>query len=151
MSLLSTMLFLLHVLGMMLAVGSASTKLALLLKSKKDLEFLPVFIGADEIITKLIIIGLLLLTISGIGWLLMGYPLTVMLVVKIIFVAVIWVLGPIIDNVVRPKFKKLAPADKEKATTGFLSVQKQYLVLEGFATGIFYLIVVAWVMLMKVG
>lgn len=134
---------------MILAVGSATAKLALLLKTKNAPDFTAAFIGADKTITKLIIIGLIILTLSGIGWLFTGYPLTPLLIGKIVLVAVIWVAGPVIDNVIAPRFQKLAPGNKEKPSPEFLSARKQYFVMEEFATGLFYVIVVAWVLLTK--
>jgi hypothetical protein len=69
-----------------------------------------------------------------------------MLVVKLILVGAIWVLGPIIDNVVEPKFKKLAPAPGEAVSPAFSRIQQRYLLLEVVATGLFYVIVVMWML-----
>jgi hypothetical protein len=66
--------------------------------------------------------------------------------VKLFLVAVIWVLGPVIDNVVEPRFQKLAPAAGESASLEFVRIQKRYLVLEFIANGLFYLIVVMWLL-----
>jgi len=143
------LLSLVHLIGLALAIGCATAKLMLLLKCKRDNAFLPVFIAADKPITKLIIIGLALLTLSGIGWLFIGYSFTPLLVVKIILVAVIWVLGPVIDNVVRPKFQKLAANPDESFSTSYIRIQRQYLFLEALATGLFYIIVVMWVLAVK--
>ncbi|MCF7981579.1 MAG: hypothetical protein K9K86_06310 [Pseudomonadales bacterium] len=147
MSSLSSFLLLAHILGMILAVGSATTKLALLFKSKKDPNYLPVFIGADKQITKLIFSGLVIVTLSGIGWLFLGYPFTTLLIIKTTLVAVVWVVGPVIDNVVSPRYRKLAPNKNEEPSPEFLSVQKQYLILEVFATGLFWVVVSLWVLL----
>jgi hypothetical protein len=68
------------------------------------------------------------------------------LVLKLIHVVAIWVLGPIIDNVVEPKFRKLAPAAGEVASPEFIRIQKQYLTLEVMATGLFYVIIMMWVL-----
>jgi hypothetical protein len=96
-------------------------------------------------VTRLIILGLALLTLSGVGWLLLGYPFTTLLVVKLVLVAAIWVLGPLIDNVVEPKFRKLAPRSGESVSPEFVRIQQRYLLMEGLATGLFYVIVVMWV------
>jgi len=50
--------------------------------------------------THLIIAGLILLTLSGIGWLILGYGFSAQLIAKIILVVVIWALGPVIDKVI---------------------------------------------------
>jgi hypothetical protein len=140
----SSVLLLVHLIGLVLAVGSATVKLVLLLKCNADYAFVPVYLKVARPITRLLILGLVLLTLSGIGWLLIGYPFTSLLVVKIILVGAIWVLGPIIDNVVEPKFMKLAPALGEPASTAFIRAQKQYLTLEIVATLLFYVIIVIW-------
>jgi hypothetical protein len=55
--------------------------------------------------------------------------------------------GPFIDNVVEPRFRKLAPVPGESASPAFLRVQRQYLAVEVIATAMFYVIVVMWVLL----
>jgi len=144
---LASLLSFTHLIGLALAVGAATVKLTLILKSKRDPAFLPTFIAADKPITRLIILGLVLLTLSGIGWLLVGYSFTSLLIVKLALVGVIWVLGPVIDNVVRPKFQKLAPGPSESASPAFVQVQQRYLALEIIATGLFYVIIVIWILL----
>jgi hypothetical protein len=144
---LPSLLALLHVLGLVLAVGCATAKTALLFKCTSDQAFLPVFVAASRPLTRLLISGLVLLTLSGTGWLFIGYDLRPILIVKLCFVAAIWVLGPVIDNVVEPKFKKLMPVLGEPASAEFLAIQKQYVALEGVATGLFYVIIVIWMLL----
>lgn len=142
---LSSLLVLAHLVGLALAVGAATVKVALLLKSRADHAFVPVYLKVARPITRQIILGLVLLTLSGIGWLLEGYPFTTLLVVKLILVGAVWVLGPIIDNVAEPRFRKLAPLGGEPASTAFLRAEKQYLTLELVATLLFYIIIVIWV------
>jgi hypothetical protein len=106
----------------------------------------PVYVKVTKPITRQIVLGIILLTLSGIGWLLLAYPITMRLVLKLILVGAIWVLGPVIDNVVEPKFRKLAPAAGEAASPEFIRIQKQYLTLEAVATGLFYVIIMMWVL-----
>jgi hypothetical protein len=135
-----------HLIGLALGVGCATAKLALLLKCKADHAFVPAYITAAKPITRLIVLGLGLLTLSGIGWLLLGYPFTPILVVKLALVAAIWVLGPLIDNAVEPKFQKLAPRPGESASPAFIRIQQRYLMMEIIATSLFYVIIVMWVL-----
>ena len=93
----------------------------------------------------LILLGIALLVLSGIGWLLTGYPLTSWLLVKLVFVAGILVIGPIIDNVIEPKFRQLAPAAGAASDPAFTRVQRRYLGLEVFATLLFYLVIIYWI------
>ena len=147
MILLSTFLYIAHIVGVALGVGSATVKLVLLFKTKADKDFIPVFLKVVKPITRLIISGLVILTLTGIGWLIMGYTFTPLLIAKITLVAFTWVLGPIIDNVVEPKFVKLAPGPEEQATPPFVSAHKQYLALELTATSLFYISLVIGVLL----
>jgi hypothetical protein len=141
-----SLLSLVHILGLVSGVGCATAKLALLLKCRADQEFLPVYLAVARPLTKLIILGLALLTLSGVGWLLVGYNLSPLLIVKLAMVGTIWLLGPIIDNVVEPKFRNLAPQLGEQASPAFLQIQKRYLLLEAIATGLFYVIIVMWML-----
>ena len=67
---------------------------------------------------------------------------------KLALVAAIWVLGPVlgpvIDNVVEPKFRKLAEGSGESASPEFTQSLGNYLMLEGVATGLFYVIIAMW-------
>jgi hypothetical protein len=143
---LPSILTLAHLIGLALAVGAATAKLRLLLRCKADHTFVPNYIGVARPITRLIILGLALLTLSGVGWLLVGYPLTPLLVVKLVLVGVIWVLGPVIDKVVEPDFRQLAPVSGESATPAFTRIMRRYLLVEAVATGLFYVIVAMWVL-----
>jgi len=139
------LLLLAHLIGLAWGVGAATVKLSLLLRCKTDYSFVPVYIRVAKIITRQIILGQMVLTLSGICWLLLGYHLTFLLGVKLALVAAIWVLGPFIDNVVEPKFHNLAPATGEPASPDFVRIQKQHFTLESIATLIFYVIIVLWV------
>jgi hypothetical protein len=143
---LPSLLSLAHLIGLALGVGCATAKLRLLLRCKADHAFVPAYVAATKPVTQLIVLGLALLTLSGVGWLLIGYPFTPLLVAKLALVGAIWVMGPIIDNVVEPKFQKLAPRPGESASPAFVRIQQRYLLLEVIATGLFYVIVVMWVL-----
>ncbi|HSG80954.1 MAG TPA: hypothetical protein VLC48_01785 [Gemmatimonadota bacterium] len=143
---LPSLLSLAHLIGLALGVGCATAKLTLLVRCKADHAFVPTYIAVARPITRLIILGLALLTLSGIGWLLVGYPLTPLLLVKLVLVGSIWVLGPVIDNVVEPKFLQLAPGPGESPSPAFIRAQQYYLRLEVIATGLFYVIVALWVL-----
>ena len=139
---LPTLLTLAHLSGLAFAVGAASVKVVLLLGSRRDPAFVATYLGVVRPITRLIVTGMILLTASGIGWTLLGYPLTPALIVKIVLVAVIWVLGPIIDNVAEPRFRRLAPAPGEAFSPAFLRARRLYMSLEFTATLLFYVIIV---------
>jgi hypothetical protein len=143
---LLSLLSLAHLIGLALGVGCATAKLRLLLRCKADHAFVPTYVAAARPVTQLIVLGLALLTLSGVGWLLLGYPLTPLLVAKLALVGAIWVVGPIIDKVVEPAFQKLAPRSGESASPAFIRIQQRYLLLETIATGLFYAVVVMWVL-----
>jgi len=141
---LSSWLLLAHMVGLALGVGAATAKLALLLRCRADPTRLPSYLQVAAPLTRQIVLGLVLLTLSGIGWLLLGYPWTPVLVVKLALVLAIWLLGPIIDKVAEPAFRRLAPASGEPASPAFLQAQRRYLAVEATATGLFYAVIVVW-------
>ena len=143
----SSFLSLAHVVGLALGLGCATAKLTLLARCRTDSAFVPTFIAVARPVTRLIILGLALATLSGIGWLLGGYPLTRLLLVKLVLVGAIWVIGPVIDNVVEPKFVRLAPEAGASASAAFIRIRRQYLWLETIATGLFYVVVAMWLLL----
>ena len=142
----SSLLSLAHLVGLSLAMGSASVKIVLLLRCKADVTFLPGYLQVSRPITRLIILGMILLTLSGIGWIILGYGLTPRLIAKLVLVAAIWALGPFIDNSIEPRYRTLAPPAGEPASSAFLAHQKRYLTWEIVATSLFYVIVALWVL-----
>jgi hypothetical protein len=87
------------------------------------------------------------MTVSGIIWLIQGYGFPATMVVKLVFVGALWVVGLLIDNVTEPRFRKLAPAQGEKASEAFIIIQKKHLALEVVGTLLFYVILVLGVLL----
>jgi hypothetical protein len=82
MLLLSSILSLTHLIGLALALGSATVKLVLLARCSADQAFVPVYLKVARPITRQIVLGLVLLTLSGIGWLLLAYAITWHLILK---------------------------------------------------------------------
>ena len=140
MSPLATFLSVSHLVGLALGLGAATVKLVLLLICRTDPAFIPHYLRVAKPITRQIVLGMIILSLSGIGWLLIGYEFSALLIVKIILVGGMFVLGPIIDNVVEPKFHRLAPAANAVPSPEFRSVQKQHLAFEVAATLLFYAI-----------
>ena len=91
--------------------------------------------------------GILILTLSGIGWLIYGYSNSPLFILKFVLVGLMWLLGPIIDNVFEPRLVKSAPMPGESATPDFIRVQKMHQVLEIMATGPMYANTIVGVML----
>jgi hypothetical protein len=135
-----------HLIGLGWGLGAATVKTVLLLRCFTDRSLLASYLPLSRTITRHIVLGMVVLTLSGIGFLVLGYPVTRVLVTKLVLVAAIWVLGPIIDNVAEPKLRRLAPAAGAPASPEFLHFQKRHLALELLAAGLFYAIVVVWVM-----
>lgn len=143
---LSSLLSVVHLIGLALGVGCATAKVYLLLKCNADEFFVPVFNRVARPLTRLIVTGIILLIASGIGWLLLGYSFTPLLVVKVALVVMILVLGPVIDHRVEPEFRRLSPAEGERASQEFKAVRRRYLLLEITATLLFYAIILLWVL-----
>jgi hypothetical protein len=141
-----SLLSLIHLVGLALAVGAATVKLILLFKSRFNYSFIPVYVKVFKPITKILLTGFILLTVSGIGWLLDGYPLYNVLIIKLAFVAAIWILGPIIDKIIEPKFLSLIPATDQPVSPEFIKAQKNYLIIEITAVVFFYFIIALWVL-----
>ena len=134
-----------HIIGLTLAIGCATVKVALLIRCRTDHAYIPVFLAVTKPVTKLLVTGLVMLTLSGIGWLVQGYPFTPIMILKLVLVAVIWVLGPVIDTVTEPKFRELSPVADHPVSPAFITAQKRHFGLEVIATGLFYVIVVLWI------
>jgi hypothetical protein len=141
----SSLASVMHLIGLVLAVGAATVKLVLLLRCHTDPAFALTFLKVSKHITRQIVVGMILLALSGIGWLFLGYGFSPRLIVKLVLFGAIWVVGPVIDHVVEPRFQKLARGTGEPATPAFTSALRQYLAWETIATSLFYVIIVMWV------
>lgn len=144
---LSNLLSFTHILGLVLGVGAATVKLRLLFKCNTNFEFVPIFLEVIKPITVIIISGQIILTLSGIGWILAGYSFTTVIIMKMILLGLLWILGPIIDNVIAPRFKKLAPTPGESGSPSFVKAQKQFLGAEIVGTGLFYILLIMGILL----
>ena len=142
-----TFLSLMHLLGLSLALGASTVKLIILFRCKSDFGYVSVFIRISRHVTKVIITGLILLTLSGIGWLFAGYSFMPVIIVKVVLVGIVWILGPIIDNVIEPKYIKLASESSDAPTISFTGIQNKYLAMEITATGLFYVITILGVLI----
>lgn len=142
----TSLLTLVHLVGLVLAVGAATVKLALLLKSGADPSLVPFFLRVTRTVTRLIIVGIGLLVASGVGWLLIGYPMTPLLVTKLVLVAAVLVMGPVIDNVVEPRYRAHAPTAGAPVSAEFVAARRRYVVFEAVATALFYAVTVLWVL-----
>jgi len=142
----SSLLSLTHLVGLALAVGAATVKVLLLFKCHADPSFVSTFVKISRLVTQQILLGLVLLTLSGIAWLLRGYPLTSPLIAKLVLVSAVWVLGPIIDKVAEPRFLRLVPAPGQAASAEFIRAGKHFFALEFTATLLFYVVILLWVL-----
>jgi hypothetical protein len=140
----AAILLLIHRIGLVLAVGGATVKLVLLLNCFRDLSFVAPFLKVSRLITRQILAGLVLLTASGLAWVSLGHPVTSRLLLKLAFVAAIWVMGPVIDNRIEPRFRALLPVSGRPPSPSFLQARRHYLGWELVATLLFYVIVVIW-------
>lgn len=137
---------LLHFVGLGLALGAATTKLVLLGRARADRAVLAAFLAVAPAITRLILLGTGLLVVSGIIWLLAGYPLGGLLIAKVILVAIAFVVGGAMARLIEPRFFQLAPKPADSISPEFSRVYRQYLAAEGLATGLYYFIVIVWVL-----
>ena len=130
------LLTLLHLLGMALATGAAAVKVALLLGARADSGLTAVYLRVVKPVTRLLVTGLVLATATGAAWLVLGRPITAAVAGKLVLAAALWVLGPVIDKVVEPRFVRLAPAPGGPATPEFARARFRYVTAEVVATGL---------------
>jgi hypothetical protein len=134
-------LLLVHLVGLALGAGSAAVKTSLLLGCRADPALVPGYARVAKRVTPLLVSGFALLTLSGIAWLVLGYPFTPRLVVKLALVVGVGVIGATIDKVLEPAFVRLAPPPGAAPTTAFLSAQRRHLAAEVIATTLFVAII----------
>ncbi len=137
-----------HLIGFALGVGGATVKLYLLLQSISDLSLMPSYLRVARPITRLIVLGIILLTVSGLAAVILvgARPFTALFIIKLLAVGAILIIWPLIDNVAEPKVRILAPQGAEAPSAQFRSALRLYVTLEVVATALFYLITVIWVM-----
>lgn len=138
---------LVHIVGLALGVGSATVKITLLLKCRADSTYVPPYLQLVGWFTRLLVLGLILATTSGVVLLWRGYPLTPLMISKLVLVALLWAIGPVIDKVAEPAFRRLAPAPGAAATPEFTRALNRYLAVEMAGGILFYAVVVLGVML----
>lgn len=143
---LYTLILFVHLVGISLAVGAATVKNILMLKCYSDHAFIAVYRQVVRTLTKTIITGMVLLTLSGISWFFAGYSLDTYIIVKMALFLAVWILGPLIDNVFEPRFFNAAPAGDEPPSGEFTRARNMYMVIDFLATAIFYGIIVMWVL-----
>lgn len=118
-----SVVLLLHLIGLALGVGPATAKVVLLSRCYRDVNFLPVYLRVMKPLTQLSVSGLILMTLTGIIWLILGYGFNNLLIVKLFFAGAVWVVGIYIDNVTEPRFEKLALTEGQQRTVAFLQIQ----------------------------
>lgn len=140
-------LLVIHLIGLALGVGSATAKVILLVKCYRDVTFVPFYLKVMVPLTRTLVTGLVLMTLSGITWLILGYGFPAMMIVKLVFVGALWVVGLLIDKITEPRFRKLAPDTGETASEAFILIQKKHLTMEILGMLLFYIILVLGVLL----
>jgi len=141
----STVLSVVHVTGLALGMGAATVKFGVVARSREP-RIARAFLELSRSMTQPIVLGMVLLTLSGIGWMIVGYPMSRELGLKFAPVAALWVLGPWIDKQVEPRFAHAVAATGDSVSPAFAMAHRRFLVIEGVATGLFYLIVLGWML-----
>ncbi len=138
---------LLHLLGMALMVGAEAVKITLLVGTRSDAAFSPVYLRVAKPVTRLIMLGMALATLSGIGWIALGRPFTPALLAKVVLVVALGAVGAVIDKVVEPRFARVAAEAGTAAPPEAARIGRQYLAVELAATALTCAIAVLGVML----
>lgn len=142
-----TFLLLVHLAGLALGVGCATGKVVLLMKCNRDITFIPAYLKVVKPLTQLLVLGLIMMTLSGVTWLVLGYGFSTLMIVKLVFVLTVWILGLIIDKITEPKFIRLSPAEGEEPSREFISIRKKHFAMEVIAALLFYIIIILGVLL----
>lgn len=142
-----TFILLVHLAGMALGVGFATAKVVLLLRCNKDAAFLRVYLKVVKPLTNILVLGLIMMTLSGITWLVLGYGFSNLMILNLVFVGIVWILGLIIDKISEPRFLRLAPDASEEPSPAFISIRNKHLALEIIAALVFYTLIVMGVLL----
>lgn len=135
-----------HILGLSLGLGAATTKTVLLLRCGANPDLIAAYLRVHRLVTRVIVTGLVLLVLSGISFFLIGVSLSGDLIVKLALVLAIFVLGPLIDNVVEPRYAKAVPLPGGSPSPEFVGARRLYVTLEITATLLFYVITAFWLL-----
>ncbi len=142
------LLALVHLIGLALAVGSATVKVALLLRCRGDITFAAHYIQVSPVVTRLIVSGLAILTLSGAAWMVvLGQGFTGLMITKLILVGLVWVMGPLIDKVIEPRFTRLVVESSASPSEELARAHRQFLSAEAATTGSFYVTMLLGVLL----
>jgi hypothetical protein len=117
-----TLFIFFHTIGLAFGLGGVTASFVLMIKSRFDRELASTIINVSKTIAPLIFLGLVLLTISGIGFMRLGYPLTRTLAIKHALVVALWIVGPIMLYLTS-KLEKLSSKPGEPPSPKFLSTR----------------------------
>lgn len=120
---LRTLFIFVHLIGLAFGVGGVTANAILMIKTRSNKEFTPIIMKAVVLIGKLVFFGLVLLTVSGIGFLYLGYPLA-RLTVKLFLVGALWIEGPLV-HYFTSRLAKLVPNPSQPASPEFLSIKRK--------------------------
>jgi len=141
-----TLILFVHLVGIALAVGAATMKNILTLKCNSDPGYIAVYRQVVRSLTKTIIAGMVLLTLTGVTWLITGYPLDTLIIIKMSLFVAVWILGPLVDNVFEPRFFNSAPVGDAAPSAEFIRAKNNYMAIDFLATAVFYAIILMWVL-----
>lgn len=135
-----------HIIGLAFGVGGVTVNAVLMMKARSDKELASIMVKVEKAIGPLIFLGLGLLTLSGIGFLGLGYPLTRTLSIKLFLVAALWAEGPLI-RYHTSRLAKLALGPNESSSLEFLSTKKKVQALRAVGVILWYATTILGVLL----
>jgi hypothetical protein len=134
---LRTLFIFFHTVGLAVGLGGVTVNVTLMIKSRFDKELASNMAKILKTIGLLIFLGLVFLTISGIGFMRLGYPVTRTLAVKHVLVVALWIIGPLIFYFTS-KLAKLSPKPREYPSAKFLSTKRKMQALAAVALILWY-------------
>jgi len=132
-----TIFVFIHVVGLAFGLGGVTANVVLMIKARFDKELASIMSKVSKTIGPLIFLGLVLLTLSGIGFVRLGYPLTRTLIVKLHLVAVLWVESLLISYL-SSKLGRLAPKLGKPPSLKFLSTRRKMQALVAVGVVLWY-------------
>jgi hypothetical protein len=132
-----TLFIFFHTVGLAFGLGGVTANVMLMIKARFDKELASTIIKILKTIGTLIFLGLVLLTISGIGFMRLGYPLTRTLAVKHVLVVALWIEGPLIFYLTS-KLAKLSPKQGEPPSPKLISTRRKMQALAAVGLVLWY-------------
>ena len=139
-----------HLISMAFGVGGSTLAMIISRKIDKNPEIAPIIMELIKPVSKLIRLGLILLILSGLGFMVLGskgYIYQPFFLAKMLTVSIISINAILMKFVLNPKLRKLIKKSGSKSSPELLKVKK-YIKLSNIISLVAWYLVVAFAVLM---